>query len=204
MCRWLVYWESWWKLLSHVHTLLGLLDVLLDLRCDVEVEFLRHGQRQHGRLHHLRLPPEKTGYVRWKKKLRPHWVHLIKSWFSHAGSIVLSLCFNSDLKKRRKSKQTAAEPKYSLTISRVFDHMVNQGHDGRSFGRGVLVVCSTCPVFSDNELKERTRKSWIGSLTEYTESSNVDLAGNPPDQTLRMVYRRSHFAPDCLTCCSRS
>lgn len=52
-----VHWPSYSHRPSHVHGMLGLLNVLLDLRCDVEVKFLGHGQRRRGRRGHIWLPP---------------------------------------------------------------------------------------------------------------------------------------------------
>jgi len=42
----------------------------------------------------------------------------------------------------------------SLIYSRVFHHVVDQGHDRRTLGRGVLVVSAARPVDSHNKLEE--------------------------------------------------
>lgn len=45
---------------THVHVLFSILNVSLNFWCDVESQFLRHGQRNHGRADHLYvLPVEK-------------------------------------------------------------------------------------------------------------------------------------------------
>lgn len=41
----------------HVHILFGLLNVSLDLRCNVKTQFLRCSQGNHGRTHYFGFPP---------------------------------------------------------------------------------------------------------------------------------------------------
>lgn len=73
-----------------------------------------------------------------------------------------------------------------MSYSRVFYNMVNQGHNWGTLSWGVLVVSATCPVFSNNKLKEDQKH-----LEKNT--SNKDSLQSLPKEFVVKVKFEKHF-----------
>lgn len=72
-----------------------------------------------------------------------------------------------------KSQQTPWEDQYLICL-RVFDNMVDQGHNRWAFSRSMLIVCTTRPILSNDELQDITN-TCITSCLKNLLASKVPI-----------------------------